>query len=224
MTQQYARLVTALSLSLASLAASAVPITGLVNTGAGSNAGQQDTNYVFAVTSGSATSNGFGYVTANSGFPFTGAWMPNDSASKWLTPSANQGQSYDTTTAAGVYTWTLSFNLTGDDISTASFAGHWMSDNASSLYLNGNLVGSTPNSNASFAGWTDMGTVSSGFVAGINTLTFVVDNNLAPAQNPTGLRVEFTASNVSPVPEPTSYALMLAGLLAVGSVVRRRSR
>ncbi|HEY4082402.1 MAG TPA: PEP-CTERM sorting domain-containing protein [Burkholderiaceae bacterium] len=224
MSQHFARLVTALSLSVASLAASAVPIAGLVDTGIGAAAGQQDTNYVFAITSGSATSNGFSYVTADGGFPVNGAWMVNDSVSKWLTPSTTQGQSYDTTVAAGVYTWTLSFDLTGEDAGSASFAARWMSDNSSSVYLNGHLLGSTPTSNASFSSWTDMGTVSSGFVAGVNTLTFVVDNNLAPAPNPTGLRVEFSASNVSPVPEPTSYALMLAGLLAVGSVVRRRRR
>jgi hypothetical protein len=221
MFKQYPRFVAAAGLSLASVVASAVPISGLVNTGAGLSAGQQDTNYAFAVNSGSATSNGFSYVAASAGFPF-GSWLASNATSTWLTPSANQAQSYDIK-SAGVYTWTLSFNLSGDDASSASFTGRWLSDNSSSMYLNGNLIGSTPNSNASFSSWTSMGTVSTGFVDGLNTLTFVVNNNMAAAPNPTGLRVEFASSNVTPVPEPESYALMLAGLLCVGFVARRRA-
>ena len=219
--KQYPILAIALGLSLAGSAAMAASITGLVNTGAGLSADQQDTNYAFAVVAGSATSAGFGYVASDAGYPFPN-WLADSSTSHWLTPTTNQGQSYDVGSASGTYTWTLSFDLTGYDASTASFGGRWASDNNSSVYLNGTLLASTPNTEASFAGWTDMGTVSSGFVSGVNTLQFIVTNVAKPPLNPTGLRVEFSGSTVSAVPEPQSYALLLAGLTGVGYVARRR--
>ena len=41
--------------------------------------------------------------------------------------------------------------------------------------------------------------------------------------NPTGLRVEFDASSVAAaVPEPETYAMLLAGLGMLGLVARRR--
>ena len=227
MIKQYPRLLAFAFLSVASLAASAIPIAGLVNTGAGGTAGQQDKNYAFSVQAGSAVSNGYSYITKDQTgvFPFvSNAWAPNDVNSKWLTPSANQGQSYDTTKSPGQYTWTLNFDLTGDDISTAMFDVRWMSDNSSSAYLNGQLIGTTATSKDSFVKWTDSGKVSSGFVTGLNTLSFVVNNYLAPPNNPAGLRVEFVSSSVTalPVPEPGTYALMVAGLLGRVGVARRR--
>ncbi len=39
---------------------------------------------------------------------------------------------------------------------------------------------------------------------------------------PTGIRVEFLGSSVTAVPEPESYAMMLAGLGLMGAIARRR--
>ena len=61
---------------------------------------------------------------------------------------------------------------------------------------------------------------------GIGSAPMIV--GIAGAQgsgNPTGVRVEFLDSYTSvaaPVPEPASYAMILAGLLVVGGVARRR--
>ena len=52
-----------------------------------------------------------------------------------------------------------------------------------------------------------------------NTLEFKVTNLAQASGNPTGLRVEFLASEV---PEPESYALMLGGLGILGAVAARR--
>jgi len=49
-----------------------------------------------------------------------------------------------------------------------------------------------------------------------------VKNNMQNGGNPTGIRVEFDRSVVTAVPEPESYALMLAGLGLMGAVARRR--
>ena len=53
---------------------------------------------------------------------------------------------------------------------------------------------------------------------------FVVTNVAQNGGNPTGLRVEFTASNVTPVPEPETYAMLLAGLGLMGVISRRRAK
>ena len=222
-TSFVSRLASTAALSLLALTASAATIPGMVDTGAGLAAGQQDTNYALTVLSGTATSNGFGYVADGAAYP-VGIWMSDTSTSHWLTPSANAGQSYDPA-ANGSYAWTLSFDLTGYDVSTASFTGRWSSDNGSAVYLNGQLIASNTAERA-FESWSSLGTVNSGFLSGVNTLEFVVTNLALASGNPTGLRVELASSvaAVSAVPEPGSCALMLAGLTSVGFVARRRTK
>jgi hypothetical protein len=212
-----ARAATVLGLSAVSALASAASIPGLVNTGAGLTAGQVDSSYSFTALTGTAVgTGGHGAVTSDNAFPFPN-WLDNSADSKWLTPTADQGASYDPS-GSGTYSWTLNFDLTGYDASTASFSGRWVADNYGQLYLNGQLISTTSNS---LTNWTAIAEVSSGFNAGVNTLQFVVTNYAAAAGNPTGLRAEFS-SNVSAVPEPETYALMLAGLAAVGFIARRR--
>lgn len=210
------KLALVIALGLASLNAYSATIVGLNNTGAGFTAGSQDTNY--ALSSSTSTVSSFGYVTANGTFPLAGNWLANDTTSSWLTPTANQSESFDTTTN-GVYTWTTSFDLTGFDANTASLNGRFASDNAAIAYLNGMQIG-TANS---FTSWSSFSATSDDFVAGLNTLSFVLTNAPQLTGNPTGLRVEFLSSNVAAVPEAETYAMMLAGLGLMGFVARRKN-
>ena len=197
-----------------------VPIPGIVNTGSSATAGQTDTRYSFAALSGTATgTGGFGVVTQDSGFPLN-VWLPNTATSKWLTPSANQAESYDPS-ANGTYRWTLSFDLTGFDASTALLSGRWAADNTGSLFLNGTLISQIAAPIEGHRTWTTINPVNTGFLAGANVLEFVVTNVQNSSGNPTGLRTELVSS-VSAIPEPSSYALLLAGLGVVGWVARRR--
>ena len=191
------------------LSAHAASITGLVNTGSFAS-GAQDTNY-------SLNGSGFGYVTKDNVWPI-GPWIANTTTSKWITPLANQGASFDPVTK-GTYTWSLSFNLAGFDASTASFSGKFAADNSAVVLLNGHSIGSA-NGFTSFSNFS----AASGFNSGLNTLDFVVTNDGQRTGNPTGLRVEFTASNVTPVPEPETYAMLLAGLGLMGVISRRRAK
>ncbi|RZT10542.1 PEP-CTERM protein-sorting domain-containing protein [Duganella sp. CF402] len=202
----------AAALALASLSAHAHTIGGLYNTGLGQ--GATDAHYNLS----SAVSN-TAYISTESAWPINdGTWLHNSDVSKWITPLADQATSLDPS-VDGIYTYTLSFDLTGYNASTASFSGHFAADNSVVIKLNGAEIAS----GTGFKSWLDFG-ASSGFASGVNTLEFVVTNDHLGSGNPTGLRVEFAASNVSAVPEPATYGMLLGGLALVGAVARRRKQ
>jgi hypothetical protein len=220
-------------LALASSGALAIDgpswIDGLYNTGSGFSAGEADTHYTFERIEGTATgTHGHGVVSSGTGFPFSSAalprniWVANDETSQWLAPTAATGTTYDRT-SEGLYKWSLSFDLTGLNVDTASFTARWLADNDGYISLNGNTIAT----GANYLSWMDF-SADSGFVAGINTLDFYVTNFAGKSGNPTGLRVEFLSSYavgptpVVSVPEPTTSAMILAGLFVVGAVARRR--
>lgn len=208
---------------LLALLASASPafaaqISGLFDTGSSFATNAQDTHYALSVMSGSTTGlDPYGYVADNAGWPDGSPWVSSGGA-KWLTPTASEDQSFDPS-SNGVYLWRLSFNLTGFDATTASFSGKWAADNGGSVLLNGTQIGTS-------GGFSSLSSFSatSGFFAGVNTLDFKVTNLQQNGGNPTGLMVDFTSSNVAPIPEPETYAMLLAGLGFMGFVARRRKQ
>ncbi|MDH0863001.1 PEP-CTERM sorting domain-containing protein [Mitsuaria sp. GD03876] len=222
----FARTSIAAAAALFSGLAGAATIDGLVNTGAGLGAGAVDSHYSFSVVAGASTGlAGNGHVTDGNQAPFP-TWMGNNASSSWLIPTANQNDVFDTGSTSGVFKWTLTFDLSGFDASTASFSGRWAADNNGSVLLNGHVI-STLGAEKGFLDWTAF-TATTGFVAGLNTLEFVVNNIATAGGNYTGLRAEFLNTNVNrsvvvpAVPEPKTYALMLAGLGALGFLARRR--
>jgi hypothetical protein len=192
-------------------AAQAANINGLVNTGVGAS-GTGDTHYVLSSASTTST---VPVITYNNQWPIS-PWIGNDGTSKWITPTADQAQSFDAWNT-GTYTYSLSFDLSGYKADTASFSARVAADNAVAVLLNNHLVSSA----AGFTGWSSF-TTNAGFIDGVNKLDFVVTNWAQNGGNPTGLRVEFTDSTVTPVPEPETYAMMLGGLALVGAIARRR--
>jgi len=218
--------VSAALFGLAHTVALAVPIVGLVNTGVATGGGlladgAVDSNYALVET-GTAVGTGNGFAqTSVGGFPI-GPWLADNTTSRWLTPEINAGASFDTV-VAGTYTWTLKFDLTGYVANTANFTAQWAADNGGTVTLNNNLLNTINTGPAStFNSWSGFNATGSSFVSGMNTLVFTVTNLAWPAGNPTGLRVEFLDSNVTAVPEPETYAMMLAGLGLIGFVARRR--
>lgn len=210
------RTIVAAALAIAAISSvQAASITGLKNTGAGAS-GTLDSNYKLTAVSSDTAIGAVPTITYDNQWPIS-PWMANSNVSKWITPTATQSQSFDAA-SAGSYTYSLSFDLSGYDAASAAFTGRLAADNSVQVKLNNHTLTSA----TGFTDWTSFG-ANSYFVAGLNTLDFVVSNWAQNGGNPSGLRVEFASSSVAAaVPEPEAYALMLGGLALLGVVARRR--
>jgi hypothetical protein len=192
-------------------------ITGLYSTGV-------DNSGVTTTTDAAdlhwSLNGGNAYTGAVSGTWPVGVWVSNTNTSQWITPSTNAAQSYDMS-SNGFYTYSLSFDiLNTQNPLTAVFTGQFaVDDRVTAITLNGITLFS--GSEGSDSAWTDF-SASSGFITGANTLTFTVENIGLSGGNPTGLDVDFLTSNVSAVPEPATWLMMILGFAGVGFLGYRR--
>jgi len=180
-------------LCITTLPAPARPIPGLFNTGVDNAARPLTEDAIdphYRLAFGGSTA----YVaTEAGGFPIP-PWLGSNSMSTWISPAPD---TYGLSDGLGTYNYSYSttFLLTGMDRSTARIAGRWATDNKGvDILINGVSTGQS-NTNQ-FAGWTPF-VITSGFVNGVNTLTFVVNNGSPGAvtgSDPTGLRVELWGS------------------------------
>jgi hypothetical protein len=164
--------------------------------------------------------------------PMTGAnWLLNDSQSKWITPDPviNQGVGVDGFLAGSDWVYTTTFNILDfTELSTVVISGRWIADNEGvDILLNGQSIGfKIANQENIFMDWTDFEISSAQgnnyAQIGQNTLSFVVRNSLVTA-GPSGLRAEVSGT-ATVVPEPETWAMLLAGLGLVGKAVRRRKQ
>ncbi|MGI9244358.1 MAG: lamin tail domain-containing protein, partial [Verrucomicrobiales bacterium] len=173
----------------------AAPIPGLFPTGVSGAgtllpAGSPDPHYIL-LESADPGDPGPAARVVNEGFPID-PWLANGPSSKWIAPTAAQAGG----SAAGNYVYQLSFDLAGLQPGTASISGQWSCDNAgTSILLNGAPTGNSNSGN--FTAFEPF-SINEGFVSGINTLEFVV-NNAGDSANPTGLRVELSgAAEIEP--------------------------
>jgi len=145
--------------------------------------------------------------------PATGVpvpWLANNTTSRWISPNNLNAAMTD---PAGTYVYTQTFTL-ASAAQAREIVGQWASDNSGVLDFNGSVVSTTGSSD--FGTWTPF-TINSGFLTGVNTLTFTVNNTLSgPNQTPTGLRVEFASVTLPEAHEMTALSLMLGGLLLFG--------
>lgn len=201
--------------------AGAATISGLFNTGVLNDNtpapyGSVDLHYTL-ISSPDANFPGPNAIVAD---PIAaGYWMANSSASRWIGPALNQGYpSGAASHAGGSYTYRISFDLTGFDPGTTLISGGWAADNSgTAILLNGISTGNPTGGYSSLAPFT----LGSGFVAGINTLDFIVYNIPSGGSNPTGLRVEFQSATAAPVPAPAAAWLFGSGLLGLIGIGRR---
>jgi hypothetical protein len=159
-------------------------------------------------------------ITSAGGFPI-GPWVGDNTESRWIGPNNNGNLDGP----GGEYKYETTFDLTGLIPGTALLTGQWSADNGGvDILLNGVSTGNThPGGTTAFTSFASF-VIDSGFIAGVNTLEFIVNNLPGNGDNPTGLRVEFREATASAVPLPAALPLMAAGLGAFGFMGWRRKR
>lgn len=162
-----------------------IPIPTLYNTGVDNNKmpladGETDPHYVLSISADPMFNGPDTKVVHSDIFPL-GTWVYNDNLSKWISPRADAGE----WNAPGMYVYTLSFSLHGFKAETAEIKGFWTTDNnGADILINGKSTGYFTQYNAFQNGFYPF-EIKEGFIKGINTISFVVNNGEAP----TGLRV-----------------------------------
>ncbi len=205
--------ITAALLAAASVA-HAAPITTLFNTGVDATGtplanGTLDTHYTLVAGPILGAPRA---ADSTNGFPIP-PWIGDDSISAWIGP-VGDGQLNG---PVATYDYQTTFSLTGFSAASASITGLWASDNEGvDILINGVSTGQVTTSQ--FTAFTTF-TITSGFVAGLNTIDFIVHN----AGGPTGVRVEQTGTaDANVVPEPAALALFGMGAAMLGFARRRR--
>ncbi len=194
---------------------SAAPIpklfnTGVDDTGALLGASAVDPHYQL-IDSADPAYPGPDAFTLEPGFP-VGPWIAEGPASRWIAPRARQG----TGSEPGNYTFRTTFDLTGFDPTKAKIAGKWSVDNTGvDIVLNGNSLGLVNGSG--FGGFADF-TIDYGFVDGVNTLDFIL-NNAGDAVNPAGIRVEMIGTVEVAGEAPRIVTAPVGGTYLVGNDV-----
>ena len=113
-------------------------------------------------------------------------YVPNGPKSKWISPSLNAAGFVGN--VSGVYVYRTSFLVDTADPNQTSIFGLWGSDNESlDIILNGKSLGISRRITRAFDTLSSF-TITTGFVAGSNTLDFVISN--APPTGATAFRGE----------------------------------
>lgn len=196
-----------------------LPISGLFNTGVDQAGGvlangQQELHYVLIGPPPSAQCplcSGPAFARATDA-----AWLSPPPGSKWIGPIDNNDAP-----GATFYSYSLTFDLTGLDPSTAVITGLWSSDNGSQILLNGTDTGwvNGDPGGRSFEQLTSF-SIATGFEPGFNSLEFVVGN----AGGPTSLLVSNLSGTAQAIPDPTPASLVSLGLLALAGLRRGARR
>lgn len=124
-----------------------------------------------------------------------GPWLPNSATSMWVGPRADTagavGIPADAGAGPGNYVYRTQIDLTGFDLATVKIRGGWATDNGgTAIRVNGVATGLVNTAGTTFGALNAFvidTTNAPGLIAGVNTLDFVVNNELTGF---TGLRVD----------------------------------
>jgi hypothetical protein len=191
----------------------------LFNTGVNSSgvplAGGSDDSH-WTIISGPGITSPASAVVVNNQSPY-GLYAQNPHSTWiWVNASGNAGIN-------SPYTIEETFNLTGETPNTAVISGSWGADNNGMILLNGTQAKGTgtlalfDTNNNNFGSFHSF-TITGGFVAGVNTLDFVVTDT----GNPGALNVNSLIGTASVVPEPSTLTMLLVGWMS--GLAYRRSK
>ena len=156
-------------------------------------------------------------LTSAGGYPIP-PYFGDNSSSAWISPNYPWTPEGSVGPAGGLYVYRTTFSLTGFDPSTATITGGWSSDNEGvSILLNGVDTGNPPTDFWQFLLGFAPFSITGGFVPGLNTLDFTVNDDSPP----TALRVEMNGT-ATPVPAPGAVVLASIGLGFAGWLQKRR--
>lgn len=180
---------------------------GLIGSG-----GQSDANWSVPEQSG-------GSGAAQTVFPgnadWYSGWLANGPNSDWIARDAN-----NCCNGPAPYSFDRTFTLFASDVSTVSISGYWTIDDAGTLTLNGNLIGSLVSGDWGSLWWFYVPAGSSFFHVGINTLTIIITSDDDYLE---GARLEGTLSGTKyTIPEPSSFFLLGSGLLGMAGMLKRK--
>jgi hypothetical protein len=171
-------------------------VPGVFNTGVDDNGewlgdGVVDPHYRLVQSSDPAYPGPDAFATI---IPFN-LWSVNSISSRWIAPAANEDWPVGAPPhPSGPYRYRLSVDLSGFDPASVHITGNWCADMGGQIWLNGqptvNLCSNAFNV-ASF-------NLASGFVHGLNTIDFAVNNDFMEGANPTGLRVDNITATAAP--------------------------
>lgn len=164
--------------------------TGVDDTGALLTTTSTDTHWTATTDDPDFTNPTPVYVFLTNTYPNNGIWAVPTSG-QWLTLLPTDAN----VAAASTTIYETKIDLTGFIASTTSLSFDFAADNSATVWLNGNDTGI---STTTFATLTSA-TISSGWLAGVNTLQFRVYND-PPGKNPAGLLVNTLAGTAEPDP------------------------
>ncbi len=201
----------AVSIVLACAGGANAATVAIYNTGQGAGAGdgQGDSHY-------NVVSTDFGSVGPAQTY-YNSAYLAEDADSRWVSYS---GSPFG---GSGYTAFETTFDLTGYDLTSAVLSGRWGIDNEGVIKLNNAVIATLSGTTTdSFNQLYQFG-ASSGFVSGLNTLRFEVHDTGVPMAFRTD-DMSLTANLSSAVPEPATWAMMIIGFGAAGSMVRSNRR
>jgi hypothetical protein len=187
------------------------PISDLFNTGVDDHRtlltnAAVDAHYTLIQSDDPAAAGPQSFVILDNVFPI-GPWLGTTPDSKWIGPRSDAG----TGNLPGNYTYRTWFNVGDRDPSTVIIVGRWLTDNTGvDILVNGVSVTNVPLS-SSFTAWTafTLANTNATFTTGTNTIDFVMNN--APPAGPTGLRVEYTLTNLR-IPDGVAPSILSSPL------------
>ena len=190
----------------------AVPGTGTTSTGALAAGGSADVHYALVSVPAGVTNNGAFVATTTPSTIWTNATL----GSQWIGMSPNLTTNYP----LGSYDFRTTFSLAGFDATTATITGSVAADDNVTILLNGM---STAYNAYGHYDYLSPIALTSGFIAGTNTLDFIVHNIVDASAFGLQASLFGTATPSAVVPEPASIVLVsLGGIAALGFGLRRR--